>query len=262
MNKCPKEDMKERYELIMSLTGELDKKLKELPEGKLYIKHHKYGDYYYRVVEGHGEEYLCRADNQIVENLIQKGYLEKVLKASMQELKALESALDKYPETVAEDVYEKLSEGRKKIAKPIRLTDEQFIRKWLDTPYVHKPVPEDSQFVTKNGEHVRSKSEVIIADRLLANGIPYKYECPIVVNKKTIHPDFTMLKISNRKILYLEHCGKMDDPSYTEDYVVKRVNDYSRAGIIQGDNLFLTFESSTTPLDIRVLDKMIKECFK
>ena len=32
MNKCPKEDMKERYELIMSLTGELDKKLKELPD--------------------------------------------------------------------------------------------------------------------------------------------------------------------------------------------------------------------------------------
>lgn len=262
MNNCPIEEMKERYELIKILTGEIDKKLKGLPEGKIFIKHHKYSDYYYRSVEGHGEEYICKADKKIAEDLIQRGYLEKVLKASTQELKALECALKKYPETVAEDIYEELTESRRNIVKPIRLTDEQFIRKWLDIPYTHKPVPEDSQFVTKNGERVRSKSEVIIADRLLANGIPYKYECPIVVNKKTIHPDFTMLKMSNRKVLYLEHCGKMDDPSYTENNVVKRINDYSRAGIIPGDNLFLTFESSTTPLDIRVLDKLINECFK
>ena len=43
---------------------------------------------------------------------------------------------------------------------------------------------------------------------------------------------------------------------------MNRVNDYNHAGIIQGERLFMTFETSKTPLDVRVLDKMIKENFR
>jgi predicted nuclease of restriction endonuclease-like RecB superfamily len=111
------------------------------------------------------------------------------------------------------------------------------------------------------GERVRSKSEVIIADRLLISGIPYKYECPLKVGKRVIHPDFTILRLSDRRVVYYEHCGKLDDPEYAED-LVNRVNDYNHAGIIQGERLFMTFETSKTPLDVRVLDKMIKENFR
>ena len=53
----------------------------------------------------------------------------------------------------------------------------------------------------------------------------------------------------------------MDDPEYTENRVVKRINDYNLAGITLGNNLFITMESSTTPLDVRVLDKLIKTQF-
>ncbi len=54
----------------------------------------------------------------------------------------------------------------------------------------------------------------------------------------------------------------MDDPEYTENRVVKRINDYSLAGINLGDKLFITMESSTTPLDVRVLDELINKQFK
>ena len=83
-----------------------------------------------------------------------------------------------------------------------------------------------------------------------------------MINGKIIHPDFTILRVRDRKILYLEHCGMADDPEYAEKRIVKRINEYSQAGIILGDNLFLTFESSTTPFDVRVLDRMIETCFK
>ena len=167
-----------------------------------------------------------------------------------------------YPEILAEDIYEHLKEERKHLVRPIVLTDEEFVKRWQEAEYDLNPISNDIPFYqTLKGERVRSKSEMIIADRLLAKGIPYKYECPLKVGKKIIHPDFTILRVSDRKIVYYEHCGKTDDPEYAED-MVSRVNDYNSAGIILGDSLFMTFETSKTPLDVRVLDNMIRTNFK
>ena len=102
---------------------------------------------------------------------------------------------------------------------------------------------------------------MIIADRLYLNGVPYKYECPIKVGNEIIHPDFTILRISDRKILYLEHCGMLDDPKYADD-MVRRASLFALEGIIMGDRLFYTVESSQNPLDVRVLDVMIQNQFR
>ena len=67
--------------------------------------------------------------------------------------------------------------------------------------------------------------------------------------------------MSDRKILYYEHCGKMDDADYKEN-MVERANDYSEAGIVLGDRLFYTFESDMTPLDIRTLDRITETHFR
>lgn len=108
---------------------------------------------------------------------------------------------------------------------------------------------------------MRSKSEVIIADRLYAKGIPYKYECPLKVGKKIIHPDLTILRLSDRKILYHEHCGRMGNTSYAEDMIC-RINDYGKAGIYCGDRLFFTFESADQPFDLSWLDDFIEKNFR
>jgi hypothetical protein len=67
--------------------------------------------------------------------------------------------------------------------------------------------------------------------------------------------------MSDGKVMYHEHCGKMTDPQYYDD-LVDRVNKYNQAGIIQGDRLTFTFESQDTPFDVRVIDRMIREYFK
>lgn len=81
------------------------------------------------------------------------------------------------------------------------------------------------------------------------------------VGNKIYHPDFTILRRSDRKEIYLEHCGKLDDPKYTKDNL-PRINEYVLNGFGLGDKLFLSFESSTVPLDVRVIDKMIEEYFR
>ncbi len=256
-------DIQKRYELLTKLIRQIEKKLKNYPEGRISVKHIHNKDYYYLVDKKSDERYLHKEDSKLTSDLLQKNYLKKVLIASKKEALALRRYLDKQPSLIAEDVYSTLSEGRQKLIKPIVTTDEQFVKDWLSIPYVPKGFEEGASFFpTMKGDRVRSKSEMIVADRLLLNDVPYKYECPLVINGKVIHPDFTMLRVRDRKILYLEHCGKTDDPEYAEKRIVKRINEYSQAGIILGDNLFLTFESSTTPFDVRVLDNMINQCFK
>ena len=260
MNNNLYSDIKARNELIAKTAKEIEKRLENLPDGRINVKHRKTGNCYYQVGDGGCEKYLT--DDDLIRKLIQKSYLEKVLKSLQAEKSVLEKTIKHYPEIIAEDIYDQLSEERKMIAKPIVLGDEEYARRWQEKSYVKKPISDDIPvYTTMRGERVRSKSEIIIADRLFANGIPYKYECPLKVGNEIIHPDFTILRMSDHKILYHEHCGMADDSGYAED-MVKRINDYSEEGIIQGDSLFLSFETSKQPLDVRVIDRLINSHFR
>ena len=255
-------EIESRYNLIQLIEEKTKDALNQLPEGRIKIKKRDQDTNYYLVVGDNKEKWLKKDNKELIESLIQKNYLQKVNRAAEKEIEKLKQVLKTYPKTVAEEVYEHLPKERKMFVKPIFPTDDQFRERWESQTYPVKPVKEGMPvFKTLKGDLVKSKSEVLIADRLFANGIPYKYECPINVGGIIFHPDFTILRMSDRKILYLEHCGKVGDAEYAED-MVSRANRYSLAGIMQGDSLFFTFETSKTPLDTEVIDKMIENCFR
>ncbi|MBP5730304.1 MAG: hypothetical protein J6X19_03780, partial [Clostridia bacterium] len=102
----------------------------------------------------------------------------------------------------------------------------------------------------------RSKSERIIANMLDKNGILYKYEKPLSLRGFTVYPDFTILDIRNRREIYLEHLGMMDNDKYLDNAILK-LNRYSRAGYQLGDRLLVTMESSIRPLNIHAAEKMV-----
>lgn len=257
-----RENLLERYELLSKTITELEKRLKSLPEGRLHVKRQGKNTYYYQFFSGAGERYLNEGDIDILEGLSQKYYLEQALQSAKCEKKAVELYLKNTPEVALEDVYCQLSEERQRYTRPIVPGDDAYVQKWLAVPYKPKPFRKGVPvFKTLRGEFVRSKSEVIIADRLWANGIPYKYECPLKVGNKTIHPDFSILKVSTREVVYYEHCGMVDDPGYYRD-MVNRVKDYNKEGIILGQNLFLSFETSDSPLDESIIDNLINANFR
>ena len=239
-----RERINKRISQMKITIDKAEEKMKKLPEGRVNIKKHGEFIYYYQFKKGQKERLIKKSESKLLEDMLQTRYLKKVVKAAK------------------EEVYESLPEERRVGVKPIVPTDEQFRERWESQTYPVKPVKEGMPvFKTLKGDLVKSKSEVLIADRLFANGIPYKYECPINVGGIIFHPDFTILRMSDRKILYLEHCGKVGDAEYAED-MVSRANRYSLAGIMQGDSLFFTFETSKTPLDTEVIDKMIENCFR
>ena len=262
MNKRVNELINIRCDQIKKYISVLERKINGAPQGRISIKHINNRTYYYLVSPGANEKVLGKNDSKLIEELIQKEYLKKSLKALKRELSILDRANKHYPKLVAEDIYDKLSADRKKYVTPVVLTDEQYVSAWQNQPYKPGFIPKDfPYYLTMRGERVRSKSEMIIADRLYLNGVPYKYECPIKVGNEIIHPDFTILRISDRKILYLEHCGMLDDPKYADD-MVRRASLFALEGIIMGDRLFYTVESSQNPLDVRVLDVMIQNQFR
>ena len=254
--------MKKRHESLLKMISEIEQKLDHMPEGYIYLKNLNRKSYFYMRSGKAEQKYLSSKDEALTRQLVQKDYLKKSLRSAKKEAEALENAIGIYPQPFVEGVFDRLPEAKKKYAEPLFPGADEIARKWLAQLYVPKPIGKDTPvYLTIKGERVRSKSEVIIADRLWANGIPYKYECPILVRDEIIHPDFTILRLSDLKILYHEHLGKLDDPQYTERNNI-RINSYNEEGIILGDRLFLSFETSKTPLDVRVIDNLINTHFR
>lgn len=69
---------------------------------------------------------------------------------------------------------------------------------------------------TSRNELVRSKSEVIIADRLADLNIEYLYEQPLTIDGETKYPDFTIEDAETGVTYYWEHCGMLHNPAYRQ----------------------------------------------
>ena len=262
MAKAVRNVLSERYDLITKTIENIEKKLKALPEGWINVRYQNGKAYYYHAKYKSKDRFLAKGDEVLIRQLLQKYYLKKVLKAAKNELTALSKMLALYPDDLPEEMFEKLPEELRSGVEPIILGNEQDAREWMAEPFVGKPFKDDAPvYKTIKGERVRSKSEVMIADRMFFRGVPYKYECPIMIDGQVIHPDFSIKRMSDNKLIYHEHCGRMDDPEYVND-LVERVNLYNQAGIMQGDRLTFSFETADKPLDNRVIDRLIDEFFK
>ena len=257
MGKPLNDILNERYNLLFVTVNRLKDEVSKYPEGKLKIRQHaNRASYYY--LSNDTEKYLARSDSELIEQMVQKAYISKVIKMSEREMIMLKDILESHKGIAPEDVFDNLIDARKKYATPICFGN-RFAENWANEPY-DKPIVLNG-FDSMKGDKVRSKSELIIADRLLIKGVPYRYECPVMINGKIIHPDFTVLRRSDNKLVYHEHCGMVDKPEYAEN-MVARINDYNKEGIYLGDRLFLTFETSNTPLDVTAIDNLIDTHFR
>ena len=118
--------------------------------------------------------------------------------------------------------------------------------------------PDYAEYYTDNGERVRSKSEIIIANKLYRYNIPYRYECPLQLQSGVItHPDFTCLNVSTRQEYIWEHFGIMDNAEYACN-AIRKINDYANSGYILGKNFIATFETSNTPINANYIDDIIR----
>jgi hypothetical protein len=107
-------------------------------------------------------------------------------------------------------------------------------------------------YLTENGERVRSKSEVIIANLLKDKDINYTYEETLQIGDIKLHPDFTI--IINNKIYYWEHLGMLNNEKYIADWKRKKQT-YASAEITENNNLIVTTEEDIA--ENRIIEKVV-----
>lgn len=258
-------NLKMRKEQLLALKAQAETSLKHAPEGFLRIHHQKQRlEYYHRTnPKDFSGSYIPHSNFELVQQLAQKDYLTKISFTADAELKAIEKYFSALPPNQVEDIYKLMSPERQSLITPLWESDADFVKNWTSIKYQGKYFDEHlPALFTSKGERVRSKSEIIIADALARESIPYRYEFPLHLPKiGTIYPDFTVLNVRERKEIYWEHLGLMDDPEYVEK-AIKKIISYEQNGIFQGEQLILTYETKLQPINQNLVQHLIHHHLK
>ena len=119
---------------------------------------------------------------------------------------------------------------------------------------------EDLVHRAKDGRMFRSKSEVIIANMLIDNGLDdFLYEEKLPIGDTYKLPDFTFKDAATGTLIIWEHCGMMTDPVYRKHWENKKklyeLNGYSE----ENGNLIVTEDLPNGGIDTQVIQEKIDE---
>ena len=231
-------------------------------KGSLKItKNKKRYQYYIKSPEAPKGKYLNKKSMPLIKELCQAYYEKKVFAALKLQLKLLKKFVAAYELQSAETIYKNLNEGIKKYAAPLIYNEEKFSELWAksNNNYASMAFSTGSpELISTAGIRVRSKSEMLIADCLSKNKIPFKYEYPFTTaNGITLHPDFICLNRRNHHHFLWEHFGLMDTPEYAVN-MVQKDNLYRKNGFSQGKNLIYTFETKQQPFTSHEIEVIIQ----
>lgn len=266
----------------------LEKCLENIPDGQMRISHSNgCVQYYFRNISstknsgaesetvvktkddpvcknktGTSSGYFYNHDEHLARAIAQRDYDLRLLKELRTRYKAIDRALHAYNRTDPEKVLQSFSPDRQTLIEPSIISNKVYIEHWLAEKYPRKPFGENTpEIYTAKGERVRSKSEKIIADTLFRYNIPYRYEYPLqLLGFGLVHPDFMVLNPTTRKEFFYEHFGMMDEEKYVSD-ALKKIEAYEKNDIFPGQQLIITLETRTMPLNIRILEKIIRNYF-
>lgn len=255
-------ELEKRKEFLERLRAFVNQQLKNVPPGKLRISKNRGIPRYFHVTEAKDTtgKYLTKGNLELASILAEKDYLNKLIKEVESELRDINKYLSNHKISDLEDIYTFTNDYRKHLFQPLILPDELYVQQWEKESYESNPYYEkDKIYPTKKGDLARTKSEVLLADMYYELGIPYRYEAKLKLrNGVEKYPDFTLLDIKNRKLIYHEHLGLMDDDEYRYKNL-RKLNEYRKSGIYPGKNMIITYEAEGSPLNIKDIRQMVKE---
>ena len=136
------------------------------------------------------------------------------------------------------------------------------LRKWQSDDYERSNKHEESLIIKgTQGKMLRSKSEAIIDMMLYKNGIPFRYEEKLVLDRIILYPDFVIRHPVTGAYYYWEHFGMMDEEAY-RNHACDKVKLYCANGIIPSINLITTYETKRHPLSVEKVEWTIQEYFE
>ncbi len=251
-----------RITFLRNEIAELEKMLGNAPNGNIRVcvngKYSKWLVYYpYDKKAGKKEhrEYLKKSEKELAKILWQKKEWQDQLGIYGCELRILEvasKALNKLTARNSEVIKRRMNLATRQDMEIFARHDE-----WQKESYEKNSYhPESLTAKCPDGQMMRSKSEVFIAMALSSHDIPYRYECAIDLNGYRRYPDFMIKRPVDGKIIIWEHFGLWDDAEYRAD-ALSKLDQYTRAGYIPGENLIFTFETKESQFSPAMAEDVI-----
>jgi len=137
------------------------------------------------------------------------------------------------------------------------LNEYSWLINWYLADFRSNPDhPEYLLLPVKLGYKVRSKSEVLSANRMYEEGLLFHYEEELIVKGETVYPDFIIPFTPLKKTIW-EHSGAMDKERYLK-HAKEKINDYLDEGWLPGINMITTYETKESPLIEEQVDHQIR----
>ncbi|MBR5347655.1 MAG: hypothetical protein IK125_00270 [Lachnospiraceae bacterium] len=201
-------------------------------------------------------DYIQKKNKEKAEVLAQIEYDRKLIKNIEQQIAGLKQ-LCAFSSDPFDHTFDQMVSGKRELIRPHRLSDETYIREWKKKDYTGPEFGEKApEYYTRQGLRVRSKSEVIIADILDEMSVSFLYEKPLQIGAGTVYPDFTLLNIRERRELYWEHFGMMDDMEY-RNHAFLKIRKYESS--FRRSSLIWTFETERFPLNTKTIRNMVTD---
>lgn len=189
------------------------------------------------------EKELLESDIALIRN-INRRYVEPTPENILNRVK---KAYDKLPEKYFFMPLSRFSSSGERENK--ELLSRQQLVEWSRAEYEQSDYkPEKKIHITSEGVRVRSKSELIIAELLYIQDIPFRYEEMLTIANRKFAPDFTILR-EDGALVYWEHCGMPNNPAYMASHKDK-LSKYEAAGIVPWKNLIITYDEPDGTLNI------------
>ncbi len=242
------------------IIAELDQLVKTAPKD-MKLRAFKHGGSYQYYLRRNGSKgngtYIKKKDIETARTLARIEYNENLLKEINRKNNEIREMLAMTNENIYISALNKMTEAKRNLISIPFVSDEEYLLNWLHRDFEKMGFKENMpEYYTRKGLRVRSKTEVIIADILDELAVPFIYEKPLRLNSDVVHPDFTLLDVKNKKEIYWEHFGMMDDIEYRNNAFFK-IRKYEEAGLFQHDSLIWTFETSKYQINTKQLRKMI-----
>lgn len=190
-----------------------------------------------------------------MDRLARKRYLEESLIVIEENIRWLKKMTDKYRDIDRKSIVGRIPDEYAKLLDKDEAAWDSKKAIWMAEDYAKSTYNTwEKDHVTAKGLKVRSKSEVIIAEKLDFYDIPYRYEEMLYIRQYAFAPDFTILTKAGMK--YLEHAGLVDDERYMSRHNWK-MQMYAKAGIVPWKNLIVTYDEEDGGFDSRIVESEI-----
>lgn len=228
---------------------------KKAPNGKKYYCVRERGETGFR--------YAGTETKKEINDIKEARYLEKSLSCLEMDIKILKKAVSGLQKVEYKDINASLPAVYRDPQLNYGVSDKEKALNWkrrMESIKAATPVyrPEELKVKTDDGNYVRSKSEAMIYNHLLALGITFIYEMPVGVNGHTYLADFVLLsEIDYKTTVIIEHQGMMDNPNYRNRFTDKLYG-YLRAGYKPGINIFFTFDALDGGFDKTPIEDILR----